>query len=51
MAAWSEDGVVLFVPTEAYKYLRDIEFPVNEEEWTRVARVLKEPPECALNFC
>ncbi|MFD4949873.1 hypothetical protein ACFWNT_47255 [Streptomyces sp. NPDC058409] len=51
LAAWTEDGVALFVPREAYKYLRYIENPVDEAEWTPVASVLKEPPQYALNFC
>ncbi|MET9657856.1 hypothetical protein [Streptomyces sp. NPDC006510] len=51
LAAWTEDGVALFVPREAYKYLRTIENPVDEAEWTPVVGVLKDPPQYALNFC
>ncbi|MFB7918926.1 hypothetical protein [Streptomyces sp. NPDC056061] len=40
-----------FVSCEAYKYLWNIENPVNEAERTPVASVLKAPPQYALNFC
>lgn len=50
LAVWTEDGVALFVPRDAYKYLRTIQPPADELEWTPVASILREPPGYALAF-
>jgi hypothetical protein len=50
LAVWTEEGVALFVPREAYKYLRNIASPADELEWTPIAAVLTEPPGYALTF-
>ncbi|MFJ5967898.1 hypothetical protein [Streptomyces sp. NPDC093060] len=50
LAAWTEDGLGLYVPKEAYKYVRRFDGSFDELEWTPVAVVLKEPPGYALTF-
>ena len=50
LAVWTEDGVALFVPREAYKYLRTVEPPVDELEFVPIASVLKQPPDYSLSF-
>ena len=50
LAVWTEDGVALFVPREAYKYLRTIKPPVDELEFVPIASILKQPPDYSLSF-
>lgn len=49
LAVWTEDGLGLYVPREAYRYVYRVD-NIDELEWTPVAAVLKEPPGYAVNF-